>query len=563
MKIFKIYILLLTTSIVINLLISACTSGKKIINNPSYHNNIYELYLRVNNLDSNTIKYHKNNRLTDLLISAKENEELENYYAAIIDLLEAYRYDTSKVILFAIARNFFYIERNTLAFDYAFQSYLLDTNFIPTIELLARILYAKEHYDLAVYFSQKLITLNNNNLSIDEIDLHLSILEKFDTTYAKCIDFLKSFKQPTLDLDVKLGLAYYYIQKHDTTEVVKILDEFFDNPDYFKELKFSHFSYYFKALLDLGELEKAIRRFCLLTKKLSLSDVLFLTDIFSENFDATKRSHVEFMKNLAITLDSLYPSYYHFKFKQLEIYKKLNDTTNVYKLCKNILSFENIDVETLIKTTSILFFDLNKKDEALKYYQTFKLTFSEQPNYFSFLGFCYLNNKQYNLAKEAYTRALALDSNNYQTYGEMGYLYAVFEDWAKSDSFYLKSLEIFPNNPIVLNNFAYSLIQRDTNLTYASLLIERALKLRSEDPNLLDTYGWYFYKIKDFQKAKELIQKSIEIDATRAEPFLHLSMIFKALGDEINHKTFLEKAISIDPNNKEVLDYLKEMDKTK
>ncbi len=563
MKFCKNCIVLILTSLLLILLFTTCSTEKKVTDYFSFKTNTYELYTKVNNLDSNTVKYIKNKYLIDLLISAKENEKLENYHEAIIDLLEALRYDTSKVILFAIARNFYNIEKYNLAFDYAFQSFLLDTNFIPTIDLLARILCIKRKFDLAEFFAKKLLTLCGENLSKDEIDLNLVILEELDTTYAKCIDFLKSINIPKLDFDVKFRLAYYYYQRNDTSEVLNLLENFLDNPVYFQKLEYSHLQYYFAALLNLGEYEKAKNRLRQFSKKFSTSDALSLVDIFIQRIDTTNKTYIEFVQDFANMLDTLYPNNYQFEFKQLEIFFKINDTANTYKLCKKILCKENIDLETLIETTLILFSELNKKNEAIKYYQTFKLIFSEEPNYYFYLGFFYLNNKQYNLAEEAYIRAISLDSEDYQSYAGLGYLYAELEDWAKSDTFYLKSLEIYPDNPNVLNNFAYSLIQRDTNLSYASLLVEKALEMQPDDPNILDTYGWYFYKVRNFQKAKELIQKSIDIDSTRAEPFLHLSLIFKALGEESNYRSFLEKAISIDPNNKEVLEFLKEMEKTK
>ncbi|MFN3781296.1 MAG: tetratricopeptide repeat protein, partial [Candidatus Kapaibacteriota bacterium] len=475
--------MLVITSLLIILLFTTCSTEKKVIDNLSFNTNIYDLYLQANNLDSNTVNYIKSKYLIDLLISAKENEKLENHYEAIADLLEALRYDTSKVILFAIAKNFYYVKRYTLAFDYAYQSFLLDTNFIPTIDLLARVLYVNRKFDLAKRFAQKLLTLRGQKLSVDDIDLNLVILEALDTSCVECINFLKSLNNPKLDFDVKYRLAYYYSLRNDTSEVLKILEYFLDNPIYFQKLDYSHLKYYFEGLLNLGEYEKARNRFRQFSNKFSISDALLIINIFIERIDTTNLPYKQFVQDFAIMLDSLHPNNYQYELKQLEIFIKTKDTANTYKLCKKILSKENIDLETLIKTAFILFSDLNKKSEAIKYYQSFKLIFSEEPNYYNYLGFFYLNNKQYHLAEEAYIRAISLDSTDYSSYAELGYLYAELEDWSKSDTFYLKSLEIYPDNPVVLNNFAYSLIQRDTNLSYASMLVERALKMQPDDPN--------------------------------------------------------------------------------
>ncbi len=152
------------------------------------------------------------------------------------------------------------------------------------------------------------------------------------------------------------------------------------------------------------------------------------------------------------------------------------------------------------------------KNEAIQKFQSFKFKFLDEPIFYNVLGEFYVNNKEYALAENAFLKSLQLDSNNYQTYSNLAWLYSETEEWDKSDSLYMRSLELFPDNPITLNNFAYSLIQRGENLNYAGKLIEKAIKLRPDDPNLLDTYGWYFYKINDFEKAKEYIEKSISLD---------------------------------------------------
>jgi Tfp pilus assembly protein PilF len=153
-----------------------------------------------------------------------------------------------------------------------------------------------------------------------------------------------------------------------------------------------------------------------------------------------------------------------------------------------------------------------------------------------------------------------LDSFYTEPYSYLGDIYFAKEDWKKSDFYYSEYLKFYPNEATILNNYAYSLIIREENLPYALSMIERAIEQKPDDPNFLDTYGWYFYKVGQYEEARKYIEKSIQIDSSRAEPFLHLSLIYKALGDETKAKENFEKAVSIDPNNKEII---KEMNKTK
>ncbi|MCX7908112.1 MAG: tetratricopeptide repeat protein [Ignavibacteria bacterium] len=540
------------------ILFVGCATDKTFVSNYSFYSNTYELYLNANKLDSSTIKFVKNKYLIDLIVNASKNEQLGLYHQAIVDLLDALRFDTSKVILFAIARNFYWIEKYTLAFDYGFRSYLLDTNFLPTIELLAWTLFQRYQYKEAYFFSSKLVHLKRKNLNQNDIKLHLDILDRVDTSFASSIAFLNSIEDPSLEDFVNSQLLYYFFLKKDTNNQNVILEKIFSKPDYFKNLDFIYFNIYFTNLLEKGEYEKAINKYEEFQRKITLDKNLQIIDIFTSKIKSIDSINKDLSKKLISVVTSISNDNLQVKSKLLQIYFILNDTTNSYLLCNNILGNEEIDLETLINTSYILYYDLKKRNEAIQKFQSFKFKFIDIPTYYNVLGEFYTNNQQYQLAEEMFNKSLMLDSNDYQIYINFGWLYSETENWSKSDSFYLKSLELFPENPIALNNFAYSLIQRDTNLVLAGKLIEKAIKIRPNDPNFLDTYGWYYFKLGNYEKAKEYIEKSIEIDNTRAEPFLHLSLIYKALGDEHNANYFFEKALSIDPNNKEVI---KELEK--
>lgn len=532
---------------------NGCTTEKNIVDSSSFYSNVFELYCNANKLDSNTIRYIKKEYLIDLIVNASKNEQLGLYHHAIVDLLDALRFDTSKVILFALARNFYWIEKYSLAFDYAFKSFLLDTNFLPPIELLAWTLLAREQYKEASYFSNKIIKIKQKNITQNDIKLHLEILDKIDTTFLSSINFLKKIDSPSNQDFINSQLFYYYFLKADTENQIVLLEKIFSNSDNFKDLDPFYLNIYFTILLERKEFEKAISKFIEFSKKSSIDNILSLVEIFQPKIKSIDSANQELSKTFCDYLIKNFPDDYRFDFKLLQIYFALEDTTNTYFYCKKVLNNENTNLELLIQASYFLYYDLKKKTEAIIKFQSFKYKFFDVPKYYNVLGEFYANNNQYDLAEEMFKKSISLDSNDYQPYLNLGWIYSEMEDWKKSDSCYFKSLELFPINPIIMNNFAYSLIVRDTNLAYAKMLIEDAIKIRPNDPNFLDTYGWYFYKVGDYAKAKELIEKSIEIDNSRPEPFLHLSLIYEALDDLEKAKFYFEKAVSIDPNNKEII----------
>lgn len=551
----------LLSSILVIIFFAGCGTKPSNLANYSNFTSLYELYQTANKIDSNTEKYIKNKYLIDLIVNASKNEQLGLYHQAIVDLLDALRFDSSKVILFALARNFYFIEKYTLAFDYGFRSYLIDTNFAPTVELLAWTLLARNQYNEANYFSNRLLQIKGKDITQNDIKLHLNVLEKIDTTYEKTIEFLNAINIPNLEDFVNSQLLYYYILRNDTSNQNRIVERLLSKTDKISDSNFLFLNLLFSNLIQNGDYEKAFNKFKEISDKTSPDIALKICDLFIQRIRSIDSLHPDFSGKFSIFIGQRYKNNYLFDYKLLQMYFILGDTAQVYSISKNLLANEEIDLEILTNVSYILFYNLNRKEETIQKFVSFKFKFLNEPLFYNILGEFYVNNKQYDLAKNAFQKSYQLDSTNYQIFSNLAWLYAELEDWEKSDSLYLKSLELFPNNPITLNNFAYSLIQRDTNLSYAGKLIEKAIKLRPNDPNLLDTYGWYLYKIKDYYKAKEHIEKSIELDSSRPEPFLHLSIILRALGKEEEANKYFEKAVSIDPNNKEVLQEIEKQKK--
>lgn len=538
----------------------SCSNEKKIVKNADQYSSIYDLYLQANELDSSTVRYIKNQYLIDLLINASKNEQNGLYHQAIVDLLDAYRFDTSKVILFALAKNFYFLEKLTLAFDYAIKAYVLDTNFIPTIELLEWILITRNQHSFAKFFSTKLLELKGENITTQDLLTHLEILDRLDSTYNQSIKFLKNFKNKKFEDFISFNLLYRYSLQGDSLEEFNILRKIFSNKNNLRNVNQAIFQRYLELLLTFSDYDEVMNTIYNLSQTLNQTVLNGIYERITTNINQFEQKIPGFTEKFIKVLKSQKVDNYQNLAYILQLYRTLNDTNNVRLYAEKILNFEDIDFSTLSFAVINLFYFVGEKELAIKKYSNFKLKFMEFPSYYITLGELYYSNSQFKFAIDNFNKAISLDSQLFVPYYYLGSIYFDLENWEKSDYYYEKCLQILPYEPFALNNYAYSLIVRDTNLTYARLLIEKALELDPDNFNFLDTYGWYFYKIGEYGKARKYIEKSIQIDSSRAEPFLHLSLILRSLGDDENAKLYFEKAVSIDPNNKEVL---KEIEKNK
>ena len=84
----------------------------------------------------------------------------------------------------------------------------------------------------------------------------------------------------------------------------------------------------------------------------------------------------------------------------------------------------------------------------------------------------------------------------------------------KADEDLLKSLEINPDEPHVLNYLAYSWLERNYKIDFAIDMLKKAYAQRKNDPYIIDSIGWAYYLIGDYVEAEKLIRKAVKIMPT-------------------------------------------------
>jgi tetratricopeptide (TPR) repeat protein len=105
-------------------------------------------------------------------------------------------------------------------------------------------------------------------------------------------------------------------------------------------------------------------------------------------------------------------------------------------------------------------------------------------------------------------------------------------DTANSEKAYIQCLKISPNNHAALNNLAYLYVGNLDQPEKALPYVRKVIRLRPQDANVLDTYGWVLGKLKRYDDAKKYLQRSIERNPELAAARYHLGWIFEQTGDK-------------------------------
>lgn len=137
--------------------------------------------------------------------------------------------------------------------------------------------------------------------------------------------------------------------------------------------------------------------------------------------------------------------------------------------------------------------------------------FPSQPLNYKYNGLANIELKNYAKAAQALKDGLEFTSDNAQRIDFLSLLgdtYFNLKDYSKSDAAFEEALKINSDNTYILNNYAYYLSLRNTDLTKAEMLSKRANQLKPNERSYIDTYGWILYQQKKYTEATEWLAKA-------------------------------------------------------
>ena len=109
---------------------------------------------------------------------------------------------------------------------------------------------------------------------------------------------------------------------------------------------------------------------------------------------------------------------------------------------------------------------------------------------------------------------------------------------------YERSLAYSPDNPMVLNNYAYFLSLEERDLERALSMSSRAVALTDNNPTFLDTHAWVLFKLGRTDEAKKVLQKAVALDGQKSpELMVHYGDILHELGEQFMAEVYWKRAL--------------------
>jgi tetratricopeptide (TPR) repeat protein len=418
----------------------------------------------------------------------------------------------------------------------------------PDWNVLARIAELYERMgetEEAVKTVEQLSAIDPSNTDLQKlvIDTYLKA-KKYDKAMDKVNDMLRLFPDDPVFLEQK---AQIFLQQNKWNEAAAQYAILLKNPDIPIDTKIRIGSVYLtQANKDSTLLPVARKLFLSLDKDSTNWQVkMFLGEIaLRERDDSLAISYFKEVTELArwngeawIRLGSLYFG----NKKYMEAINLLENAVQNFP--------DNFAINFLL---GISYMQLNKYVNAKNYLKKAVDLDSKNVNALSAYGYTLSQLKQPEDAVYYLNEALKISPQNIELLGTLGLIYNTLKKYPESDSIYTQALEVDSANSLVLNNFAYSLAERGIQLQNALKMAKEAVAKDSLNSSYLDTIGWVYYQLGNYELAEKFISEAAKLDNHNATIMEHLGDIAYKKGKKNDAVAIWQKALDLDSDNPEL-----------
>jgi len=109
-------------------------------------------------------------------------------------------------------------------------------------------------------------------------------------------------------------------------------------------------------------------------------------------------------------------------------------------------------------------------------------------------------------------------------------------------------VELRPDDAQALNALGYTLVDRTPRTDEGLAFIERAHRIAPQDPFILDSLGWAFYRMGHLDEAQRYLQKALD-GRPDAEIAAHLGEVLWRKGDRDKAMSLWKAQLGSDPDN--------------
>lgn len=283
-----------------------------------------------------------------------------------------------------------------------------------------------------------------------------------------------------------------------------------------------------------------------------LGEFFFLIANLYSSEDAFKKS------NFYLQISDYLNPKFHFNHSLIAENYYLNGNYDLAKKALNKINKNDVIYNWYkIKKTGQIIAEQIGEDQSLKFIEiSFKKI--KQPNLKILydMGNIYKKFKKYEKSILYYSLVLPKIDHSTTTYADVLYRrggsYERIEKYNLSDIDLQKSLEVYPEEPHVLNYLAYSWLERKLNIEEAVDMLNRAYEKKKNDPYIIDSVGWGYYLIGDYVNAEKFLVKAVQLMPDDPIVNDHYGDILWMLDRKLQANYFWNNVLKLEDSNEEM-----------
>ncbi len=183
---------------------------------------------------------------------------------------------------------------------------------------------------------------------------------------------------------------------------------------------------------------------------------------------------------------------------------------------------------------------LDRGDEAQKHLDALVKQHPDDLEAIMALGNVLRGHKKFAECADVYSKGIATiakpDKANWTLFYFRGICYERSKQWPKAEADLKLALELFPEQPHVLNYLGYSWVDQGANLDEGMAMIKKAVQQRPDDGYIVDSLGWAYYRIGNYEEATKQLERAIELKPEDPTITDHLGDAYWRIGRTLEAK---------------------------
>ncbi len=503
-------------------------------------------------------------------------ESKGQYAEAIIEYLDALRFDRDPAIYYALAKDYSALNKHALAANAASEAVKLDSTNITYRETLADIYIKAFQVDDAIAQYRAILRIDSTRVQSmfniaqllapkyprQALEMYERILQRngpdWDVLFkiAELNSSLRHYDKASAafeqmlkidpsNLSLKQNLGEMYVRSEQFDKALALFNDLLESDPKNVEMRGALAELY----LQQNKWEEAHTQFETILKSDSLpADVRFrvaMAYLAQSQKDSTlllsvRQQFTEFLKQYP---EDWRPMFY---LGRLAIIDK-NDTL-AFQYFDKVTKVAGWNAEAWWYLGSILF-DKKDYDQAVMVLEKAHQIVPNDGGINFLLGYGYTRVNRNVDAIVPLERAIELNPKDINALSTLASTYDALKRYQESDKTFETALKVDSANAMVLNNYAYSLAERGEQLERAYTMSKTSLEKDSVNASYLDTFGWIYYKIGNYAEAERYVRKAIDAGEVSAVVYEHLGDIYSRLSQQEKAKECWTKALERDSKN--------------